>query len=149
MAAIPADFDPNTAENLEDIEKQFAVVAVEYAEAYWKLLELTGGENLKLSPIDDEIYDDLLETFPSFSVGPEAGAVLDENVMKSSVGKEKWNLFATRYEKKVNDYNFGTLLRLRADQEFTNENTIFSVRIQALAIEIFRNRHGLNKWIKK
>jgi len=149
MAAVPSDFDPNKAENLEDIEKQFAVVAVEYAETYWTLLEKIGGRNLRLTPIDDEIYADLLETFPEFQQGVEAGKCIDENVMKSKLGKDKWNKFASRYEKRVNDFNFGSLLRIRSDEGLTHDNTIFSFRVQTMAIEIFRNRHGLNDWVYK
>lgn len=50
-------FDPNTAENSEDIEKQFAVVAVEQAETYWKLITSIPGSKLRLTKLDDEIYE--------------------------------------------------------------------------------------------
>ena len=31
------------------------------------------------------------------------------------------------YSKKVDDYNFGTIVRTRADGEYTNEGTIFGM----------------------
>lgn len=51
------------------------------------------------------------------------------------------------YEKKVEDYNFGTLLRKSAATEYGEEETIFAVRMQFYAVEIARNRAGLNDWI--
>lgn len=51
------------------------------------------------------------------------------------------------YEKTVKEYNFGTMLRRRADEGYTEENTMFSVRMQFLAIEIFRNKHKMNDWV--
>ena len=35
-----------------------------------------------------------------------------------------------RYEKKVKDYNFGSLIRTDARQEYSETNTIFVTRIQ-------------------
>lgn len=147
--SVPKDFDPETAENLEDIEKQFAVKAVEYMETYWGLLEKIGAGNFKLTGCDDEIYDDLVATFPEFLEAPEKAQRLSEDELKSKVNKAKWFAFAQRFEKKVPDFNFGTLLRLDASKEYTQKNTIFSFRLQFQAIEIFRNRHGFNDWIKK
>jgi len=45
----------------------------------------------------------------------------------------------------VEDFNYGTLLRLDCSQGYTEENTIFAPRIQFFAIEIARNREGYNK----
>lgn len=45
----------------------------------------------------------------------------------------------------VEDFNYGTLLRLNCSQGYTEENTIFAPRIQFFAIEIARNREGYNK----
>lgn len=67
--------------------------------------------------------------------------------MKSKEGKETWRAFCMEYEKKVEDYNFGTLLRKSAATEYGEEETIFAVRMQFYAVEIARNRAGLNDWI--
>ena len=43
---------------------------------------------------------------------------------------EKLCLRSSRYEKKVKDYNFGSLIRTDARQEYSETNTIFVTRIQ-------------------
>lgn len=45
----------------------------------------------------------------------------------------------------VNDFNFGTLIRTDAGGDYTESNTLFTTRIQFYAIEIARNRLGLNE----
>lgn len=139
-------FNAEEADNLEDIEKQFAVTAVEQASTYWSLLEKFPPASLKLTDRDNELYDDLVDTFPEFKEGIW-GEKIDEHAFKSKEGKERWRKFCNKYEKTVADYNFGTLLRLDASKEYDQENTMFAYRVQFYAIEIFRNRHGFNDWI--
>ncbi|NXK26336.1 PBDC1 protein, partial [Arenaria interpres] len=55
----------------------------------------------------------------------------------------KWRPFCLRFEGLVEDFNYGTLLRLDCSQGYTEENTIFG-GIQFFAIEIARNREGCN-----
>ncbi|KAH0518408.1 Protein PBDC1 [Microtus ochrogaster] len=62
-----------------------------------------------------------------------------------SYGNDKWRPFCLKFEGIVEDYNYGTLLRLDCSQGYTEENTIFAPRIQFFAIEIARNREGYNK----
>lgn len=50
-----------------------------------------------------------------------------------------------KFDGVVEDFNYGTLLRLDCSQGYTEENTIFAPRIQFFAIEIARNREGHNK----
>lgn len=138
-------FDPENAQNSEDIEKQFAVVAVEQAETYWNLITHVPGSKLRLTKIDDEIYDLFMERFPEFK-DVEKLKKFDEEELKNKVAKERWRQFAAYFEKKVEDYNFGTLLRTDANAEYGQFTTIFVVRIQFYAFEIARNRHGLNDW---
>ncbi|EOA81525.1 hypothetical protein ACJQWK_10777 [Exserohilum turcicum] len=138
-----ASINPEETENLEDIEKQFAVKVVQHMETYWKILEKVPGSKLRLTKIDDEIYEHLKKDFPEF----DAAATLNEDEMKSKQGKERWRKFITEYEKKIEDYNFGTMLRADPKTEYSQEGTIFAVRMQFYAIEIARNREGLNDWI--
>lgn len=49
MAATAQPFDPNTAQNLPEIEKQMAVKCVEHAQVYWNLLEKLKPTDLKLT----------------------------------------------------------------------------------------------------
>ncbi|USP82472.1 uncharacterized protein yc1106_09746 [Curvularia clavata] len=139
--------NPEETENFEEIEKQFAVKGtddfVQHMETYWKILEKVPGSKLRLTKIDDEIYEHLKKDFPEF----DAAATLNEDEMKSKEGKERWRKFISEYENKVEDYNFGTMLRASPKSEYSQEGTIFAVRMQFYAIEIARNREGLNDWI--
>lgn len=138
-------FDAENAENNEEIEQQFAVKAVMQAETYWNLISKVQASKLKLTRHDDDIFTALLEDFPEFK-DPKNVAVISEEEMKSTLGKAKWRAFCEKFNE-VDDYNFGTLLRPDVAGEYTQENSIFAVRIQFYAIEIARNRYGLNDWV--
>jgi len=138
-------FDPHKAQNLAEIEKQFAVKAVEQAETYWNLLTKVPPRDLRLTKIDDEIFEHTMNTFPELSENTYEKLIkLDEELMKSADGKQRWRAFIQSYEKKVRDYNFGSLIRTDAKGEYGERNTIFVTRIQFYAIEISRNRLGIN-----
>ncbi|KAL1989182.1 hypothetical protein VTN96DRAFT_3729 [Rasamsonia emersonii] len=136
-------FDPEKAENLEEMEKQFAVKAVEHLMTYWSILEKVPGSKLRLTKMDDEIYEHFKKEFPDF----DPSETIDEDKMKSKEGKEKWRNFMNQYEKKISDFNFGTILRTNPKYEYDKDTTIFAMRMQFYAIEIARNRAGLNDWI--
>lgn len=136
-------FDPETAENFEDMEKQFAVKAVNQMTVYWGILEKMPGSKLRLTRLDDEILEHFKKDFPEFDPAEE----IDEDKMKGKEGKERWRNFINQYEKKVEDYNFGTMLRKSPKTEYEEKETIFALRMQFYAIEISRNRAGLNDWI--
>ncbi|KAH0623009.1 hypothetical protein JD844_030894 [Phrynosoma platyrhinos] len=70
--------------------------------------------------------------------------LLDQEDLKSEPAKEKWRPFCLQFDGVVEDFNYGTLLRLDCRKEYTEENTIFATRIQFFAIEIARNREGYN-----
>ncbi|KAG6885537.1 hypothetical protein C0993_000322 [Termitomyces sp. T159_Od127] len=147
-------FDPQNAQNLKEIEKQFAVKAVEQAQTYWNLLEKVSPRELKLTQHDDDIFNDTKKTFPELFENDNAKLIkLDENFLKSEDGKKKWRAFhalslvnsaCVRYEKKIKEHNFGCLIRTDADGEYGETSTIFVTRMQFYAIEISRNRLGLN-----
>ncbi|SCV01138.1 LAMI_0G09560g1_1 [Lachancea mirantina] len=138
-------FNAETADNLEDIEKQFAVVAVEQAETYWNLITKIPGSKLRLTKFDDEIYEKFMEHFPEYQ-DVEKLRKFSEDELKTKEAKEKWRKFIALFEKKIDDFNFGTLLRTDATQEYGQFSTCFVVRIQFYAFEIARNKHGLNDW---
>ncbi|KAM5451863.1 hypothetical protein MaudCBS49596_003691 [Microsporum audouinii] len=127
-------FDPEKAQNLEDMEKQFAVKAVQQMSTYWAILERAPGSKLRLTKLDDEIYESFKTEFPDF----DPAATINEDEMKSKAGKEKWRNWMKQYEEKVTDYNFGTLLRANPKFEYGEKETIFVVRMQFYAIEIAR-----------
>ncbi|CAO1618704.1 unnamed protein product [Sympodiomycopsis kandeliae] len=140
-------FDANNAQNLPEIEKQMAVKCVEHAQATWNLYEKVKPSTLKLSKLDDEIYADFQENFTDLANDENKVKKIDEDAMKSASGKEKWRLFINKYEGKVADFNFGTLIRTDSSDEYTQYNTTFVTRLQFYVYEIARNRRGLNDWI--
>lgn len=121
------------------IEKQFAVKGahlqfplpftppltppsvVQHMSTYWSILEKVRGSTLRLTKLDDDIYTHLKADFPEF----DPAATIDEDEMKSKTGKERWRKFLMAYEKKVDDYNFGTMLRADAKGEYGEKETIF------------------------
>lgn len=125
------------------MEKQFAVKVVQHMEVYWKILEKVKGSSIRLTKLDDEIYDHLKTAFPEF----DPAKPVNEDEMKSPDGKKRWREFMMKYEKTVDDYNFGTMVRADSKTDYTQEGTIFVPRMQFYAIEIARNRNGLNDWI--
>lgn len=110
---------------------------------YWAILEKMRGSSLRLTKMDDEILSHFKESFPDF----DPAATIDEDSMKSKAGKEKWRNFMNAYEKTIDDFNFGTMLRNNPKAEYSEKDTIFAMRMQFYAIEIARNRAGLNDWI--
>ncbi|KAK3629492.1 hypothetical protein LTR56_006462 [Elasticomyces elasticus] len=143
LSAPGGPIDPEKADNFEEIEKQFAVKVVEHMGTYWSILEKMPGSKLRLTKYDDEILEHFHKEFPDFDLK----ATINEDEMKSKEGKERWREFINAYENKVEDYNFGTMLRANPTWEYGEKETIFAVRMQFYAIEIARNREGLNDWI--
>lgn len=88
---------------------------------YWAILEKMPGSKLRLTKIDDEILEHLQREFPEIDVAE----TLNEDEMKSKEGKERWRNFMMKYEKTVDDYNFGTMLRSNPKFEYGEKETIF------------------------
>lgn len=95
--------------------------AVEHLMTYWAILEKVRGSSLRLTKMDDEIYESFMADFPDFD--PAATVIEDE--MKSKAGKEKWRNWINKFEKKIDDFNFGTIIRTHADAEYDQDTTIF------------------------
>ena len=90
---------------------------------YWAILEKMKGSQLRLTKMDDEIYEHFKKEFPDF----DPKETIDEDKMKSKEGKEKWRNFMMTYEKTVDDYNFGTMLRSNPKFEYSEKETIFGL----------------------
>ena len=90
---------------------------------YWAILEKMRGSKLRLTRMDDEIYDHVKREFPEF----DPKETVDEDKMKSKEGKERWRNFMMTYEKTVDDYNFGTMLRSNPKFEYGEKETIFGL----------------------
>lgn len=121
------------------IEELWATQAYRYAETHFNLLQARAPAQLKLTNIDDQIYEDFHSDFPEFSLNP-----IVESELKSDAAKVKWREFCNRYKTLLNDFDTGTLLRIRAEDDYTEDNTIFVMRVQFFAVEIARNRSGKN-----
>ncbi|KAM4677819.1 protein PBDC1 [Discoglossus pictus] len=133
--SLPAESygnDPN-------VEMIWAMKAYQHAEVYFNLISSVDPGILKLTRTDDAIYSTFREHFPQLRID-----LLDPEELKSPAAKEKWRPFCMQFENQVEDFNYGTLLRLDCSKDYTEENTIFSTRIQFYAIEIARNREGFN-----
>ncbi|KAM4747312.1 protein PBDC1 [Rhinophrynus dorsalis] len=133
--SLPAEAygnDPN-------VEMIWAMKAYQHAEVYFNLISSVDPHILKLTRTDDIIYKTFREEFPNLKIDQ-----LDPEELKSPAAKEKWRPFCMQFEKQVEDFNYGTLLRLDSSKDYTEENTIFATRIQFYAIEIARNREGCN-----
>lgn len=100
---------------------------------YWSILEKLPGSKLRLTKFDDEILAHFNETFPDFDLK----GTIDEDEMKSKAGKEKWRNFINVYENKVDDYNFGTMLRASAASEYGEEGTIFGMNSEMSICGVF------------
>lgn len=129
--------------NDPSVEGLWAMKALEHAEVYFNILCSVDPKLLKLTPHDDYIYKTFREEFPDLKVDR-----LDEDALKSSEAKQKWRPFCEKFSSVVQDYSFGTLLRLDHTGEYSEQNTILVTRIQFYAIELSRNREGLNDGIR-
>ena len=85
------------------------------------------GSSLKLTKIDDEIFEDFKATFPDF----DPAMTINEDEMKSKEGKERWRNFMMKYENIVSDYNFGTILRTSPKFEYGEKETVFGDKLHS------------------
>ncbi|KAK4882951.1 hypothetical protein RN001_006270 [Aquatica leii] len=131
-------------ENDQSVEALWAMKAFEHAEVYFNLLSSVDAKLLRLTPLDDTIYRLFREEFPIFDV-----SLVDENKLKSTQEKAKWRPFCERFKNIVEDYSFGTLLRSDASKDYDEQNSMLVTRIQFYAIELARNREGVNDIIRK
>ncbi|XP_076677378.1 protein PBDC1 [Andrena cerasifolii] len=136
----PADeFD-----NDPSVEAIWAMKAMEHAEIYFNLLCSVDPKFLKLTPHDEQIYKSFRDVFHDLKVDK-----VNEDELKSSEGKAKWRPFCEQFKGFIEDYSFGTLLRADCDEDYSEENSILTTRIQFYAIELARNREGFNDGIRK
>jgi len=139
----PQGFDAANAPNNEEIEMQFAVKCMDHAEVYWKLITSMKPSTIKLNKHDDALVATFLEAFPEFNDKEKLRKVTDDD-LKTPALKTRWREYMKQWEKTIDDYNFGTLLRTDCSKEYAEDNSIFVLRIQFLVIETLRNRQGLN-----
>ncbi|KAA3676881.1 uncharacterized protein DEA37_0008322 [Paragonimus westermani] len=124
-----------------NIELQWAIKSYEHAETHFRLLcSVTDLTGLRLTRMDDVIYEEFNNTFPDLDV-----SVISEEKLKSPESKVIWREFCNKFVDQLEDYNFATLFRLDASKGYDPQNTCIVPRIQFLALEIARNRRGVNR----
>lgn len=96
-------------------------IVVEHMSTYWSILEKVPGSKLRLTKMDDEILEHFKQEFPDF----DPKATINEDEMKSKAGKERWRNFINAYETKIEDYNFGAMVRNSPAVEYGEKETIF------------------------
>ncbi|KAK7895317.1 hypothetical protein WMY93_020642 [Mugilogobius chulae] len=138
--SLPADAYGNDPR----LEAMWAIKASNHAEVYFNLISSVDPKFLKLTKVDDKLYTMFRESFKDLDIKQ-----LKTEDLKSDEAKERWRPFCNQFEGIVDDFNYGTLLRLDSEKEYTEENTIFATRVQFYAIEIARNREGLNDTVFK
>lgn len=79
------------------------------------------GSELRLTKIDDEIHEHFKNEFPDFDLE----GTINEDEMKSKAGKERWRNFINTYDKRIDDFNYGTMLRANAKWEYGEKESIF------------------------
>lgn len=130
-------------DNDPSVEAMWAMKAMEHALVYFNILCSVDPKLLRLTPHDDQIYKTFREVFPDLKVD-----IINEDELKSEEGKQKWRPFCEQFKGYVEDYSFGTLLRADCGGPYSQENSILTTRIQFYAIELARNREGLNDVIR-
>ncbi|XP_064383776.1 protein PBDC1-like [Halichondria panicea] len=131
-------------ENNPVLEQMWAMQAFKYAETHFTLIQSRDAKEFQLTRVDDELYEAVRERFKELKVD-----VIDVESIKSPAGKEVWRQFCNDFREKVHDFNFATLLRIDSSKEYDEANTVIVPRAQFLAIEVVRNRQGLNSMHSK
>ena len=123
------------------LEYLWAANAHCYADMHMKLMKFIDPGTVKLTKFDDYIHRLFMRYFKHLNI-----EVLNENELKSEDAKARWRPFCEHFKDALDKYNFGTLVRKDCKETYSEENSLFVTRIQFLAIEIARNKKGLNRF---
>uniref|UniRef100_A0A914CIL2 Polysaccharide biosynthesis domain-containing protein n=1 Tax=Acrobeloides nanus TaxID=290746 RepID=A0A914CIL2_9BILA len=140
MVDLETQLSDNSDKYINDpsIELAWALKAAERATIHMNLLMSVDTKLLKLTKHDKEIYQKFREIFPEMNVEEVIEAQLKGDI------KPVWNEFCESFKTDVEDYNLGTIMRIRADGVYNEQNTIIVPKIIYLAIETARNIEGIN-----
>uniref|UniRef100_A0A915PAA6 Polysaccharide biosynthesis domain-containing protein n=1 Tax=Meloidogyne floridensis TaxID=298350 RepID=A0A915PAA6_9BILA len=144
MSDIATQFnDAQNYINDPNIEIAWAIKASEYSSVHMNILMSVDTTKLKLNKFQDDVYKYFRELFPDMDVFE-----INEVKLKGE-NKEKWRQFCEHFKETVDDYNFGTMLRIKADGIYDEANTIITQKVIFLAIEGARNIEGINEKFKE
>ncbi|TVY40591.1 Protein PBDC1-like protein [Lachnellula subtilissima] len=122
--AAPSTFNPEEADNFEILRSNLPSKSFNTCPHTGRFSKRYLARNSGSQKMDDDIYEHLKTDFPEF----DPAKTIDEDEMKSKTGKERWRKGDPKWE-------------------YGKDETIFVPRMQFYAIEIARNRSGLNDWI--
>nr|XP_054506694.1 protein PBDC1 isoform X2 [Agelaius phoeniceus] len=84
------------------VELAWAMKAHQHAQVYFNLISSVEPKFLKLTQVDERIYEEFRRTFRNLRVD-----VLDPEELKSEAAKEKWCPFCLSFEGVVEDFSYG------------------------------------------
>lgn len=129
--------------NDPSFEIAWAVKAAERANVHMNLLLTCNTAELTMHKKCSIIYDKFREFFPEMNVEK-----VTEIELKGE-NKQRWFTFCEYFKEEVEDYNLATIMRIRVDGAYSESNTIIVPKIIFLAVEIARNKEGLNERCKE
>ncbi|VDD86149.1 unnamed protein product [Enterobius vermicularis] len=135
--------DASKYQNNPTLEVAWACNAAERASIHMNLLLSCDTRNLSLHKHSRMVYDHFRSLFPDMNVKTVA-----EKELKNE-NKKKWFEFCENLKDTIEEYNLGTLLRIRANGVYSEENTIVVPKVIYLAIEAARNFEGINEEAKE
>lgn len=131
--------DASKYHNDPALEVAWACNAAERASIHMNLLLSCDTRNLSLHKHSRLVYDHFREKFPEMNVEKVSEKELKEE------NKVKWFEFCESVKDSIEEYNLGTLLRIRSNGAYSEENTIVVPKVIYLAIEAARNFEGVNE----
>ena len=131
-------------ENSGEIELNGIMAAVDYMSEHWGRLTSCAADASELVLTgsrgdDDRLYREFRAAFGGLDV-----AVVREGTLKEPRSQEAWRTFMMAQDGRLEEFNMICLLRIDAALGYDNDNTLLVPRVQFLAIEIARNREGVN-----
>uniref|UniRef100_A0A915PJU0 Polysaccharide biosynthesis domain-containing protein n=1 Tax=Setaria digitata TaxID=48799 RepID=A0A915PJU0_9BILA len=129
--------------NDPSFEIAWAVKAAERANIHMSLLLTCNTNELTMHKKYSVIYDKFRELFPKMNIEEVAEVEL------KGKNKQHWYTFCEHFKEEVEDYNLATIMRIRADGAYSEANTIVVPKIIFLAVEIARNKEGVNEKYKE
>lgn len=139
--------DSLEVENSGEIEMNGIMYAVDYMNDHWKMLtEADDAATLVLAGSkaeDDRLYREFRAAFGSMDV-----TVTKNETLKDTRTQETWRAFMMSQDGRMDEFNMISLLRIDSGGNYDDANTLLVPRVQFLAIEIARNREGINDCAK-
>lgn len=155
---------------MPQVEQAFAVKAIKHADSYFNLCKGVKASTIALTLHTEApaLLESFKAEFPHLfeNDGARLKKLDEEKDVKSQANKEKWRAWIKPWETRIDDFNFGTLLRSDCKDEYVEQNSMFGgccmlesslsniqrlgyavTRIQFLAVEIARCSMGMNDWI--